>query len=86
MQDQIEKIKSKLNVMILKATNAKEIDSECKLVFAHPELFVSANFRTSPLLKREVKALVIDEAHLVIEWYVVTLQNTRLKLYCMFQN
>ena len=44
------------------------------LIYTHPELLVD-NKKVSKLLKtptfnRKVKAIVVDEAHLVSEWYV----------------
>lgn len=42
MQDQVVKIKVKVNVMIINENNAKEIDSKCQNVSALPELFASS--------------------------------------------
>ena len=44
------------------------------LIYTHPEVLVD-NKKVSKLLKtpafnRKVKAIVVDEAHLVVEWYV----------------
>ena len=44
------------------------------LIYTHPELLVDSK-KVSKLLKtpafnRKVKAIVLEEAHLVVEWYV----------------
>ena len=43
----------------------------CKLVFGHPEAFLSSNGRKllrSPVYQKRVVACVIDEVHCVMEW------------------
>ena len=43
----------------------------CKLVFGHPEAFLSGNGRKllrSPVYQKRVVTCVIDEAHCVMEW------------------
>ena len=43
----------------------------CKLVFGHPEAFLSGNGRKllrSPVYQRRVVTCVIDETHCVMEW------------------
>lgn len=69
MQDQVEKLKEKINVTVLKQGNANSLNDagSCKILFAHPEVLVTVNFRSFPL-RDKVKAIVVDEAHLVVEW------------------
>ena len=62
-----------------KVTVPKDVN-KCSLLFGHPELFVD-NKTVAKMLKgeefqRRVRAIVIDEAHLVLQWY----------LYVFFQN
>lgn len=44
----------------------------CNLVFAHPESFLSCSFGRELLKSKEyeenVRAVVIDEAHCILEW------------------
>ena len=70
MQEQVEKLSEIVNTTVLQANANKEMDVNCKIVFAHPEVIVCGYFRSfAAALKRRVKAIVIDEAHLVVEWY-----------------
>ena len=45
-----------------------------QLIFAHPEVMVDnknvSKVLKSPAFKERVKAIVVDEAHLVVDWYV----------------
>ena len=66
-----------------------------KLIFAHPEALVE-NKRVMKILKTEefqtgLKAIVVDEAHLVVDWYVnvdlyiITNKCEKLcHVYCLF--
>ncbi|XP_078363686.1 uncharacterized protein LOC144647866 [Oculina patagonica] len=81
MQDQVEKLQQKLNVCVLQSA---EDDAEsqnikipknlqqCSIVFGHPEVFVDDRNVTKILrskeFQRRVKAIVVDEAHLVHQW------------------
>ena len=54
------------------------------LIFTHPELLVN-NKKVSKLLKttsfkEKIKAIMVDEAHLVIDWYVDTFKLYSNKL------
>ena len=47
---------------------------KCSLLFGHPEVFVD-NRNVAKMLKERhfqesIQAVVIDEAHLVLQWYV----------------
>jgi ATP-dependent DNA helicase RecQ len=81
MRDQLKKLEAFLNVCILqsivedegeqKATIPKNVN-KCSLVFAHPEVYVD-NKSVAKMLKRKefnrkVQAIVVDEAHLVLQW------------------
>ena len=48
------------------------LDKTYDLLFAHPEVLVDskkvAKVLKSPAFKRKVRAIVVDEAHLVIDW------------------
>ncbi|XP_028410628.1 uncharacterized protein LOC114533320 [Dendronephthya gigantea] len=70
MQEQVEKLSERVNTIVLQANdNIKEIHANCQIVFAHPEVFVCGYFRSfAAAMKKRVKAIVIDEAHLVVEW------------------
>ena len=68
MQEQVEKLSQRVSTIVIQANDNKEIDANCKIVFAHPEVFVCGYFRSmAAALKTRVKAIVVDEAHLV-EW------------------
>ena len=50
---------------------------KCSLLFGHPEVFAD-NKTVVKMLKgeefqRRVRAIVIDEAHLVLQWYLYAL-------------
>ena len=54
--------------------------SEFQLIYAHPEALVESN-QVLKLLKKEefqnrIRAIVVDEAHLVVDWYVHVLNAT----------
>ena len=81
MRDQLQKLKSFVNVCVLQSTVEEEGDhkvvmpkdvSECSLLFGHPEVFVD-NKKVATVLKgqefqKRVRAIVIDEAYLVLQW------------------
>ena len=44
-----------------------------QILFAHPEIFIESkkvfnNVLKSKIYKERIKAIVVDEAHLVVEW------------------
>ena len=58
----------------LSTSSSLENPSECQLIFALPEVLVD-NKGIIKLLKtaesqNRMKAIVVDEAHLVVDWYV----------------
>ena len=58
----------------LSPSSSLENPSECQLIFAHPEALVDNKgiiklLRTAGSQNR-MKAIVVDEAHLVVDWYV----------------
>ena len=83
MRNQMQKLERVLNVCVLQSVDESEEKAsvmkdfkEFSLVFGHPEVFVD-NKNVAKLLKskdvqRRVKAIVVDEAHLVLEWYLYT--------------
>jgi superfamily II DNA helicase RecQ len=86
MIDQITKLKEHVNVTVMNArtdeTNRDECHSEeliynstSRIIFAHPEALledkkVFERILKSPAWKENLKAIVVDEAHLIVEWYV----------------
>ena len=83
MRDQLQKLKSFVNVCVLQSTVEDEGEHKvvmpkdvrkCSLLFGHPEVFVD-NKKVATVLKgqefqKRVRAIVIDEAHLVLQWYL----------------
>ena len=70
MMDQIGKLKRYLNVGVLSTPQAHRAQ---QIIFAHPEALIDDKFVFKSLLKSKayqhrVKAIVVDEAHLVEEW------------------
>ena len=46
-----------------------------QILFAHPEIFIESkkvfnNVLKSKIYKERIKAIVVDEAYLVVEWWV----------------
>ena len=81
MIDQITKLKDHVNVSIMKAVHVDESKDEplymdnnsSKIIFAHAEALLEDKKVFQHLLKSKkykdnLKAIVIDEAHLVTEW------------------
>ncbi|XP_029209961.2 ATP-dependent DNA helicase RecQ-like [Acropora millepora] len=80
IRDHVQKLKGFVNVCVLqstvedeeqKVTVPKDIN-KCSLLFGHPEVFLD-NKTVAKMLKgedfqRRVRAIVIDEAHLVLPW------------------
>ena len=85
-RDQFQKLKGCMNVCIKKKkSRIVEVEGEqkvtvpkdvnkCSLLFGHPKVSVD-NKTLAKMLKgeefqRRVRAIVIDEAHLVLQWYL----------------
>ena len=72
IDDQMAKLKG--NITVLKGANftATELDEPPQILFAHPEALLENQHIFSVLrskaYKERVKAIVVDEAHLVVEW------------------
>ena len=85
IRDQLQKLKGCVNVCVLQSTMEDEEQkvtipkdvNKCSLLFGHPEVFVDnktvANMLKGEELQRRVRAIVIDEAHLVLQWYLYVL-------------
>lgn len=81
MRDQLQKLERSMNVCILqsnvdeeKVAISKDVDKR-SLVFGHPEVYVENKdvcrmLKKNTFHKRE-QAIVVDEAHLVQQWYVL---------------
>ena len=86
IRDQLQKLKGCVNVCVLQSTVEDEGEqkvtvpkdvNKCSLLFGHPEVFVD-NKTVAKMLKgeefqRRVRAIVIDEAHLVLQWHLYIL-------------
>ena len=86
IRDQLQKLKDRVNVCVLQSTVEDEGEqkvtvpkgvNKCSLLFGHPEVFVD-NKTVAKMLKgeefqRRVRAIVIDEAHLALQWYLYIL-------------
>ena len=82
MRDQVEKLQQKLNVCLLQSADDDESQNvnipknlqQSSLVFGHPEVFVDDRNVTKILrckqFQRRVQAIVVDEPHLVHQWYL----------------
>jgi len=82
MRDQVEKLQQKLNVCVLQSADDDESQNvnipknlqQSSLVFGHPEVFVDDRNVTKILrckqFQRRVQAIVVDEAHLIHQWYL----------------
>ena len=44
------------------------IPSNCQILFAHPEAVIEMQDIHSTSVQRKVKAIIVDEAHLVVQW------------------
>ena len=85
IRDQLQKLIGCVNVCVLQSTMEDEEQkvtvpkdvNKCSLLSGHPEVFVD-NKTVAKMLKgeefqRRVRAIVIDEAHLVLQWYLYVL-------------
>ena len=82
MVDQISKLKELLNVSVIKASREQttctvslydQLTQPSKIIFAHPEALLEDKIVFQTILKSKeyhLKAIGVDEAHLVIEWLV----------------
>ena len=82
MRDQVEKLQQKLNVCMLQSAvddesqnvNIPKTLQQSSLVFGHPEVFLDDRNVTKILrckqFQRRVQVIVVDEAHLVHQWYL----------------
>ena len=83
IRDQLQKLKGCVNVCVLQSTVEDEEQkvtvpkdvNKCSLLFGHPEVFVD-NKTVAKMLKgeefqRRVRAIVIDEAHLVLQFVFI---------------
>lgn len=77
MLDQINKLKRYVNVAVLKAGIVDSDESinidNSRIIFAHPEALledkkVFQHVLKSPKWQEQLKAIVVDEAHLIVEW------------------
>jgi len=93
IRDQLQKLKDTVNVCVLQSvveeggeqnvTIPKDVKN-CSLLFGHPEAFVD-NKSVAKMLKgkefqRRVQAIVIDEAHLVLQWYLYIISKAVLDI------
>ena len=82
IRDQLQKLKGCVNVCVLnkkiledegeqKVTVTKDVNN-CSLLLGHPEVFVDnktvAKMSKGEEFQRRARAIVIDEAHLVLQW------------------
>ena len=83
MIDQITKLKDFMDVSVLRAVDIEESmlntnvmnSNPSKLIFAHPEALLEDKkvfkfLSKSKTYKKNLRAIVVDEAHLVTEWLV----------------
>ena len=84
MKDQVKKLERFLNVCVIQSVATDNGENKlslpenaarkCSLLFGHPEVFLDNRNVTKMLKERHfqesVQAVVIDEAHLVLQWYV----------------
>ena len=73
MQDQVEKLMAYTNVCVTKAStdltdSSSEPRQSAQIIFAHPEVFVQSQVMRDKTLQKCVRAVVINEAHLIEEW------------------
>jgi ATP-dependent DNA helicase RecQ len=48
--------------------SSDEIPSKCQILFAHPEAIIEMREIRSTRVQKRVKAIIVDEAHLAVEW------------------
>ena len=69
---QIEKLKSRgIGMEVLKQDVIPRLDNDVKFVYVHDKAFVENDAIRKPLrssFKERIKAVVIDEAHFIIQW------------------
>ena len=75
MEDQISKLKGTVKVVkvIENSAAVEDLKLPPQILFAHPEVLLEnkqifCNILRSKIYKERVKAIVLDEAHLVVEW------------------
>ena len=84
IQDQISKLSDKISVCVAKAERVISVDerdrkasqclsldgipSNCQILFTHPEAVIEMQDIHSTSVQRKVKAIIVDEAHLVVQW------------------
>ena len=72
IEDQLTKLRG--YVRVVKATeNLKDLKEPPQILLAHPELLlenrsVLTNLLRSKMYKKRIKAIVVDEAHLIVDW------------------
>jgi superfamily II DNA helicase RecQ len=87
MIDQITKLKEHVNVTVMNARTDETTRDECRpeepiynsasrIIFAYPEALLEdkkdfERILKSPAWNENLKAIVVDEAHLIVEWYVL---------------
>ena len=62
------------NVCVMKAStdlsgSSSDLRKSAQIIFAHPEVFVQSQVMRDTTLQKRVRAVVVDEAHLIEEWY-----------------
>ena len=80
MQDQVEKLMAYTNVCVMKAStdltdSSSDLPQSAQIIFAHPEVFVQSQVMRDKTIQKRVRAVVVDEAHLIEEWYVLFLYS-----------
>lgn len=80
MQDQVEKLMAFTNVCVMKAStdlsdSSSDLRQSAQIIFAHPEVFVQSQVMRDTTLQKRVRAVVVDEAHLIEEWYFFLLYS-----------
>ena len=75
MEDQISKVEGNVKVMKVSddAVGSANLKVPSQILFAHPEVLLEnrkifSEVLRSKIYKEHVKAIVVDEAHLIVEW------------------
>ena len=73
MQDQVEKLMAFMNVCVMKAStdlsySSSDLRQSAQIIFAHPDVFVHSQVMRDTTLQKHVRAVVVNEAHLIEEW------------------
>ena len=50
------------------SVSSSDLQQSAQIIFAHPEVFVQSQFMRDTTLQKLVRAVVVDEAHLIEEW------------------